>query len=1800
MQARHRIRKLDFDLTFASGEMGMSQGEPLRTLVVERLLPVMASVLDDAARDLGIHRIDRLDVDLGEVEAEALPDALAEQLALALAEVLGDGRDGEGAGSPERYERHEGYGRHEEREDVSIAPVPLNANYGADDPTDKPDVPKARRFATQTDADVADLMAFLTHGLAVGDVASDSRDGYPGRHTDTERPARVSDVAASGASDVVALGASTMTGRSVASVTPVGAVASVESSESTSATSGVSSARSTESTVSEVSDDPLGRLLARVLVGGVESVRRQIQASASPEVLIERLTKQFSASNVAAMIRALHPNAASEWLRELDALESLLATAGWRPTLRADAQRVARARLMVAGLGLSGTGAQSMPWHDVWHAVLSRARVNVWPGTNEEATASIRAVLRAATSGRSGALPSPMIDALHRVSQTLGTPGSIAPEATLHHSDRGAHHVAGDPWTPPSDASTDEARATTHRPSSGARAARWKALLAAAFTRGQAEPLYSVWPQLMENHPELLSEALHHYLSVPDLRERVASTFPLSMLEDMLRLLLSRWLTMPTDDLTTPPGTLTSRIPTRSGTEDVAGRDATAALQAAVHLSTTGGEFTGTDALRPETRVEMEMIGGSGADSEKGGAYRENITTNPMASAPVEVTTDTEADTSVVGVGQSSKADDETASMNLTARAHVDVTTDTETDTSVASHSRKADEENASVNPTARAHVEVTTDKKADTSVVSHNGKADAERVTGYAATSMHSEDATDPVAGADSDESALVETDTSDAGITAISESITSEAMTTASGWRRVWSGDVASLVHRATFAEHVSHARTVQTQRVSGDGLDASGTPKIALEAAASATSPDMAISEAQRPRAMDRPRSLFEPERLPGVQRTTAPSPVQVAASAPESATLSSSNDTTDALPLAIDNADATSAPETLPAHERLIRALLSGSPEALFEDWQRWLANESDALSGVWRHYAGYDTVLIRVVQGFPENMLADLATLLDPAASSLWRSLSALSWDVFNEGNSLNPLPGNVSSEHLIGSDHQHLRTASYDVESLPIATAVSTPDVSGARASHRSSSTPSSTSPPIPPSSWSFATWKRIVWHAVFTHLRGGGANASITQLSALVHRSAAAPWQHRLIDQWLSMPVTATPSLRLESQTDRAMESASSEVSSTNSKTRDVAIPGHDDERADASRNDARASTDDALKDALSPSASQGETRLHAIEADSTLDAGNVSVVPDAPETPEMSEMSNSQGALDGSQVPVVSGTQRVSRNRASSIADRSDAPTASSTEALQRLLRLRHEVLPRGGDLTGEMARLTDAQRATLQRELATAHPALTAGAGDLTATDWQAIIDTMIATSDVIPDEHRDVLYRSIAAHAPDDASTPPSAVARYFASVAAALASDSVLELEALSEAASDDAPAFPDDATDTEPQIRAHDAATTPQLPGAFPTSPKTSDQDGPPASAQLASAAAQSKAQTRRTAMPDDFIDYLTSSAFRSAQLPPSGFDIWIRQSVYSGAHVLRPVIALAADDEVLAGRWLDLIPQPLWPGLARLSPRDTPQVATMLRLATDIAEMCATSMQAIAAADLPRMRWLSLFPWLFAPQRPFDSAVFAGSMVTRLARHAGVEAPPALIAQVQQQTGIDMRSSPSNTNEAAAQTPFDVPHAGTVLMSGFLPMLWKFVELTHDGRFVSEAAAERAVLLLYYAGTGQTEAPEHELTMHKLLCGVPFATPVARHLDITEKEAATCDQMIDAMLQHWTALGNTSRAGLREAFLQRDGRLSLAEDGWHLDVRRLTIDVLMRQMPWSISTIQLSWMEQPLWVNWA
>ena len=77
-------------------------------------------------------------------------------------------------------------------------------------------------------------------------------------------------------------------------------------------------------------------------------------------------------------------------------------------------------------------------------------------------------------------------------------------------------------------------------------------------------------------------------------------------------------------------------------------------------------------------------------------------------------------------------------------------------------------------------------------------------------------------------------------------------------------------------------------------------------------------------------------------------------------------------------------------------------------------------------------------------------------------------------------------------------------------------------------------------------------------------------------------------------------------------------------------------------------------------------------------------------------------------------------------------------------------------------------------------------------------------------------------------------------------------------------------------------------------------------------------------------------------------------------------------------------------------------------------------------------------------------------------------------------------------------------------------------------------------------------------------------------------------------------DALLEAVVRHWDALGSTSVEGLRASFLARAGKLSERADGdYLLQVEAQSFDILLDRLPWSVSIVELPWMERQLWVEW-
>ncbi|HEX2580476.1 MAG TPA: contractile injection system tape measure protein [Dongiaceae bacterium] len=199
---------------------------------------------------------------------------------------------------------------------------------------------------------------------------------------------------------------------------------------------------------------------------------------------------------------------------------------------------------------------------------------------------------------------------------------------------------------------------------------------------------------------------------------------------------------------------------------------------------------------------------------------------------------------------------------------------------------------------------------------------------------------------------------------------------------------------------------------------------------------------------------------------------------------------------------------------------------------------------------------------------------------------------------------------------------------------------------------------------------------------------------------------------------------------------------------------------------------------------------------------------------------------------------------------------------------------------------------------------------------------------------------------------------------------------------------------------------------------------------------------------------------------------------------------------------------------------------------------------------------------------------------------------------------PQSVLAQ-----GVGPRHNAFSAKDEAGKDKdemFYVKNAGLVLLWPFLPHFFDRLKLLQEDpnntgrkRFADGMTLSRAARLLQVLCDGRADAPEPELLLNKILCGVEPAVPIAPAIEITSQEAQLCEDLLYAIIQAWTTIRNSSPAALQEGFLQREGRLRKSDGAWRLQVQRKTLDVLLDQVPWSFSILVADWLPQPFYVTW-
>lgn len=178
------------------------------------------------------------------------------------------------------------------------------------------------------------------------------------------------------------------------------------------------------------------------------------------------------------------------------------------------------------------------------------------------------------------------------------------------------------------------------------------------------------------------------------------------------------------------------------------------------------------------------------------------------------------------------------------------------------------------------------------------------------------------------------------------------------------------------------------------------------------------------------------------------------------------------------------------------------------------------------------------------------------------------------------------------------------------------------------------------------------------------------------------------------------------------------------------------------------------------------------------------------------------------------------------------------------------------------------------------------------------------------------------------------------------------------------------------------------------------------------------------------------------------------------------------------------------------------------------------------------------------------------------------------------------------QETGQDSFFAPEEKGIA-------VQNAGLFLLHPFLKSFFNAIEVLDERGQIKESARHMAVQALHYLATGYCDFFEADLLFEKFLCGVSLTMPVERESLLSEHTMEESGQLLREVIRLWPALKNSSPDGLRQLFIQRNGKLMQEEHHYTLLMERKAQDILLDKLSWNSSMAKIPWRKGLLYVEW-
>ncbi len=166
-------------------------------------------------------------------------------------------------------------------------------------------------------------------------------------------------------------------------------------------------------------------------------------------------------------------------------------------------------------------------------------------------------------------------------------------------------------------------------------------------------------------------------------------------------------------------------------------------------------------------------------------------------------------------------------------------------------------------------------------------------------------------------------------------------------------------------------------------------------------------------------------------------------------------------------------------------------------------------------------------------------------------------------------------------------------------------------------------------------------------------------------------------------------------------------------------------------------------------------------------------------------------------------------------------------------------------------------------------------------------------------------------------------------------------------------------------------------------------------------------------------------------------------------------------------------------------------------------------------------------------------------------------------------------------------------------QSEIAVQNAGLVLLHPFYKSFFNELKITDANGKIKTGKHDLAVHLLHFLATKKENVFEANLVLEKFLCDISFKKTIQRKSLLSLKMKEEANNLLGQVIKFWPELKSTSPDGLRQMFLQRDGKLLQNERNFKLIVERKAQDILLEKLNWNLSLIEIPWIKKLIYVEW-